>query len=169
MLNKSLFGLAAETNRFSRGESVLWRTGSLCSPDRSSSYGVPLSSGNDFAIAPHAFAEATDVAGNFPVSRVCASAESRTAFIDYGAAGNAKFINHQGITFRSRQNFPVSCWGASAASQTMPEAPSATERVAFEPPMSVRTQPGQTEFTANFDNAAASCTVTPLTAVFEMQ
>jgi hypothetical protein len=35
--------------------------------------------------------------------------------------------------------------------------------------MSVRTQPGQTELIANFGNAAASCTVTPLSAVFEMQ
>ena len=51
----------------------------------------------------------------------------------------------------------------------MPDAPSATERVAFEPPMSVRTQPGHTEFTANFGNTAASCTVTPLSAVLEMQ
>ena len=38
----------------------------------------------------------------------------------------------------------------------IPEAPSATERVAFEPPISVRTQPGQTELTANFGRAAAS-------------
>jgi hypothetical protein len=73
------------------------------------------------------------------------------------------------MTLRSLQNFPVSFCGASAANHTIPDAPSATERVAFEPPMSVRTQPGHTEFIANFGNAAASCTVTPLSAVFEMQ
>src|SRR5262245_14658025 len=77
--------------------------------------------------------------------------------------------SYQGITLRSRQNLPVSFCGASAASQTMPEAPSATERVAFAPPISVRTHPGQTELMAKFGNAAASCTVTPFRAVFEMQ
>src|SRR6266487_5865044 len=76
---------------------------------------------------------------------------------------------YQGITFRSLKNLPVIDCGASDANHTTPEAPSATERVAFEPPISVRTQPGHTEFTANFGNAAASCTVTPLSAVFEMQ
>jgi hypothetical protein len=35
--------------------------------------------------------------------------------------------------------------------------------------MPVRTHPGQTEFTANFGNGAASCEVTPLSAIFEMQ
>jgi hypothetical protein len=45
-------------------------------------------------------------------------------------------------------------------------APSSTERLAFSPPISVRTQPGHTEFTAHFGNAAASCTVTPFSAVF---
>src|SRR5664279_4499289 len=67
--------------------------------------------------------------------------------------------NHQGMAFRSLQNLPVSSWGASDASQTIPLAPSPTERVAFDPPMSVRTQPGQTELTANFGKAAASCEV----------
>src|SRR5438067_717015 len=43
------------------------------------------------------------------------------------------------------------------------------ERVAFEPAMSVRTQPGQTELIANFRSAAASCDVTPFKAVLEMQ
>src|SRR6058998_2663947 len=76
---------------------------------------------------------------------------------------------HQGISFRSRKNFPVSFCGASAASQTIVFAPSSTERVAPCPPISVRTQPGQTEFTANFGNAVASCEVTALSAVFEMQ
>jgi hypothetical protein len=33
----------------------------------------------------------------------------------------------------------------------------------------VRTQPGQTELTANSGKAAASCEVTPFKAVFEMQ
>src|SRR5437868_13171558 len=73
------------------------------------------------------------------------------------------------MTLRSLQNFPVSFCGASAASHTIPAAPSATERVALAPPMSVRTQPGHTEFTAKFGNAAANCEVTPFSAVFEMQ
>src|SRR5205085_2908142 len=77
--------------------------------------------------------------------------------------------DYHGMTLRSRQNLPVSFCGASAASQTMPAAPSAMERVAFDPPMSVRTQPGQTELTAKFGRAAASCEVTPFNAVFEMQ
>jgi hypothetical protein len=78
-------------------------------------------------------------------------------------------LRYHGITFLSRQNFPVSLWGASLTNQTIPEAPSATDLVAFGPPISVWTQPGQTEFTANFGKAAASCTVTPFIAVFEMQ
>src|SRR5215471_21368608 len=77
--------------------------------------------------------------------------------------------NHQGISLRSRRNLAVRSCGASLASHTMVSAPSSTERLAFWPPISVRTQPGHTEFTANFGNAAASCTVTPLSAVFEMQ
>src|SRR5262245_17867750 len=76
---------------------------------------------------------------------------------------------HQGISLRSRKNFPVSFCGASLASHTMVSAPSSTERVAFDPPISVRTQPGQTEFTANFGNAVASCDVTPSNAVIELQ
>ena len=59
--------------------------------------------------------------------------------------------------------------GASLPSHTIVSAPSSTERLAFSPPISVRTQPGHTEFTANFGIAAASCTVTPFSAVFEMQ
>jgi hypothetical protein len=63
----------------------------------------------------------------------------------------------------------VSFCGASVASHTIVSAPFSTERVAPGPPMSVRTQPGQTEFTANFGSATASCEVTPFRAVFEMQ
>jgi len=51
----------------------------------------------------------------------------------------------------------------------MPLAPSPTERVALAPPISVRTQPGQTELTAKLGKAAANCEVTPFNAVFEMQ
>src|SRR5207245_4433542 len=76
---------------------------------------------------------------------------------------------HHGITLRSCKNLPVSFCGASAASQTIPSAPSSTDRVALAPPISVRTQPGQTEFTANLGSAAASCEVTPFKAVLEMQ
>src|SRR6266513_5850012 len=82
---------------------------------------------------------------------------------------DSNFRCHHGMTLRSRQNLPVSVCGASVASQTIPEAPSATERVAFDPPMSVRTQPGQTELMANFGKAAASWEVTPFNAVLEMQ
>src|SRR5205085_6135827 len=74
-----------------------------------------------------------------------------------------------GMTLRCWKNLPVSFCGASATSQTIPFAPCSGDNDAFEPPMSVRTQPGQTEFTANFGSAAASCTVTPFNAVFEMQ
>src|SRR5437660_11450594 len=76
---------------------------------------------------------------------------------------------YQGISFRSRKNFPVSFCGASLASHTIVSAPSSTDRVAPCPPISVRTQPGQTEFIANFGSAVANCDVTPLSAVFEIQ
>ena len=69
---------------------------------------------------------------------------------------------YHGIVFLSRRNLPLKDCGASAASQTIPDAPSATERVAFAPPISVRTQPGQTELIAKSGNAAASWTVTSL-------
>src|SRR3954447_5142591 len=68
---------------------------------------------------------------------------------------------YQEMTFRCWKNLPVSFCGASVASQTIPLAPCSGDSDAFEPPMSVRTQPGQTEFTANFGNADASWTVTP--------
>src|SRR5215468_8667406 len=55
---------------------------------------------------------------------------------------------HQGITSLSRQKSPVLSWGASAASHTIPAAPSSTERGALEPPISVRHHPGHTELTA---------------------
>src|SRR6184192_2304294 len=87
---------------------------------------------------------------------------------DLSAVALAK-ADHHGISLRSRRNLPVRACGASLASHTIVSAPSSTERFAFSPPMSVRTQPGHTEFTANFGNAAASCTVTPFNAVFEMQ
>src|SRR4029077_9341059 len=76
-----------------------------------------------------------------------------------GVTRNADGWCYQGMTFRSLKNLAVAECGASDANHTIPAAPSRTERVAFEPPMSVRTQPGHTEFTANFGNAAASCTV----------
>src|SRR4030095_16769761 len=82
---------------------------------------------------------------------------------------NVALENHHGISLRSRRNFPVRSCCASLASYTIVPAPSSTELLPFSPPMSVRTQPGHTEFTANFGNAAASCTVTPFSAVFEMQ
>src|SRR5947207_5376810 len=75
---------------------------------------------------------------------------------------------HHGISFRSRQNLPVSLRGASVASQTIVSAPCATVRVAPAPPMSVCTQPGQTELTAMPGRAAASCRVTALSAAFEI-
>src|SRR5205085_8903204 len=77
--------------------------------------------------------------------------------------------DYQGMTLRSFTNLPVRSCGASVASQTIVAAPSATDRVAPSPPMSVRTQPGQTLFTAHFGRAAASWTVTPFNAVFETQ
>src|SRR5881396_2603249 len=78
-------------------------------------------------------------------------------------------IVHHGISFRSRQNLPVSLRGASVASQTIVSAPCATVRVAPAPPMSVCTQPGQTELTAMPGRAAASCRVTAFNAAFEIE
>src|SRR5215831_16140602 len=78
---------------------------------------------------------------------------------------------HQGITSRSRQNGPVLFWGASAAAQTMPAAPSSTERGAAGPPISVRHQPGETEFTATplSLSAAASRQVIAFSVVFDAE
>ena len=77
---------------------------------------------------------------------------------------------YQGIDLRSRRNSPVNFAGASVTSQTGVSAPCSTVRGAPSPPISVRTQPGQTELTAIFflPSAEASWVVTALSAVFEM-
>src|SRR5215203_3106388 len=54
---------------------------------------------------------------------------------------------HHGIDRRSRKKPPVGPLFGSVAAQTGVSAPSSTERVAPDPPMSVRTHPGQTELT----------------------
>ena len=68
-------------------------------------------------------------------------------------------------------NVPVRQFGAWVASQTIELAPSWTDRSAFSPPMSVRTQPGDTAFTEMFLSArAADCwRVRALRAVFEIE
>ena len=71
---------------------------------------------------------------------------------------------HQAMGFRSRRNWPVRVCGASSASQTIVSAPSSTERGAASPPISVRTQPGETEFTAKRGRAAAKCWVRAFSA-----
>src|SRR6516162_8820813 len=77
---------------------------------------------------------------------------------------------HQGMTLRSRTNFPVRSSGASRASHTAVSAPCATSRSAFAPPMSVLTQPGQTELTATvLRSSAARTPVTAFNAAFEMR
>ena len=77
---------------------------------------------------------------------------------------------YHGMGFRSRMNKPVMDCGASVASHTIVSVPCSTESGASRPPMSVFTQPGQTELTAIFESASAAATwaVTPLSAVFEM-
>ena len=52
-----------------------------------------------------------------------------------------------GIGWPSRKKPPLGPSSGRVAAQTMPEAPSSTVRSALEPPISVRTQPGQTELT----------------------
>ncbi len=71
---------------------------------------------------------------------------------------------------RSRMNRPVMDCGASVASHMIVSAPSSMERGASRPPMSVLTQPGQTELTAMLESASAAANwpVTPLSAVLEM-
>lgn len=54
---------------------------------------------------------------------------------------------YQSIGRPSRKKPPEGPSGPSVAAQTIPAAPSATLRGALEPPMSVRTQPGQTLLT----------------------
>ena len=55
---------------------------------------------------------------------------------------------HHPMTLRSLRNFPLKVCGASVASQTAVSAPSSTDRVAFAPPISVRTHPGHITLTA---------------------
>src|SRR5262245_2973885 len=98
-----------------------------------------------------------------------AQTPSNRIFLDFVTFCLRAKAHHHGISLRSRKNFPVNFCGASVASHTMVFAPSSTERAAPCPPISVRTHPGQTEFTAKLGNAAASCDVTPLSAVLEMQ
>src|SRR4051794_19694417 len=80
-------------------------------------------------------------------------------------------LRYQGISCRLRKNFPVNSCGASSANQTAVSAPSSTERVAFGPPMSVRTHPGHIALTAMWSarSASASMTVRPLSASFDRQ
>ena len=79
-------------------------------------------------------------------------------FFGKGYRGICFYIIYHSICSLSRTNVPVSDWGAWVASQVMESAPSWTERSAFWPPMSVRTQPGETAFTEMFlcFSAAAS-------------
>jgi len=60
----------------------------------------------------------------------------------------APFQAHHPMTLRSLRNFPLKVCGASVASQTAVSAPSSTDRVAFAPPISVRTHPGHITLTA---------------------
>src|SRR5262245_33431574 len=60
-----------------------------------------------------------------------------------GPAGAGR-TNHQAIGRVSRKKPPVGPSGGRVAAQVMPEAPVSRERGAEGPPMSVRTQPGQT-------------------------
>src|SRR4051794_30814688 len=53
---------------------------------------------------------------------------------------------HHGMGARSRKKPPVGPSSGRVAAHVIVSAPSSTERGAPAPPMSVRTQPGQTEF-----------------------
>jgi hypothetical protein len=75
------------------------------------------------------------------------------------------------MRFPSCQKPPVTLASASSTGHRMLSAPCWRLRGAPGPPMSVRTQPGQTAFTAmprDF-RAAARWTVMALSVVFEMQ
>src|SRR5919106_1603188 len=76
---------------------------------------------------------------------------------------------YQGIGLRSRKKPPLGAPSGSVASQTGVLAPSSTERRAFCPPMSVRTQPGQTELTRMFSSSssAVNIRVSALRPVFD--
>ncbi len=80
-------------------------------------------------------------------------------------------VVYHSICFRLRMNAPVRVLGAWVASQMMESAPSVTDRSACFPPMSVRTQPGETAFTQMFLVAsAADCwRVSAFSAVLEME
>src|SRR5262245_54970590 len=58
------------------------------------------------------------------------------------------YIDHHGMTLRSRRNFPIKSCGASSASQMAVSAPCETSRSAFAPPMPLLIHPGHIELPA---------------------
>ena len=76
---------------------------------------------------------------------------------------------YHGIGWRSRKKPPLGPSSGRVASHTMVSAPCSTERSASGPPMSVRTQPGQTELILTPDSLSSSARmrVRALSAVLE--
>src|SRR4051812_41550032 len=79
--------------------------------------------------------------------------------------------DHQAIGFRSLKKPPVGPFAHSVASQRIVSAPSSTERGAAEPPISVRTQPGEAQLTRTPVPrvAAASWRVKAFNAAFDIE
>lgn len=92
---------------------------------------------------------------------------SSSALIRMIAHGSSQY--HHPIGWPSRKKPPLGPPGASVAAHTMPEAPCLTFRSALTPPMSVLTQPGQTELTMmpRELSSCASVRVSTLSAAFE--
>ena len=99
-----------------------------------------------------------------PAAAPALGATARSGFEDVRHA----FRPHQGMGFPSRKKPPVGPSSRSAA-QRIEAAPSPSERGAPGPPISVRTQPGQTEliFTARPSNSGAMIRTRALSAALE--
>src|SRR4051812_48341087 len=94
---------------------------------------------------------------------------ARTGEVSGWDGGTQQRMRYQAIRFRSWKKPPLGPSAGSVASQTIVSAPSSTLRVAFGPPMSVRTQPGSTQFTRADGNAEASITVIAFSVAFEIE
>ena len=80
-------------------------------------------------------------------------------------------VPYQAIIFLSRKNPPVGPPSSRVAIQTAVSAPSAVDRSASAPPISVRTHPGHIEFTRMFVpiDSYARTRVTAFRAAFEIR
>src|SRR5689334_19880198 len=76
-------------------------------------------------------------------------------------------LAHHAMVLPSRKKPPCGPSAPKVAAQTMPLAPTSTERLAPAPPISVLTQPGQTELTCTRALCRAKMRVSALSAALD--